>query len=139
MYRNPNISRPYGEGVIVLNRRRKKGFSRLRVELLFSALLSLVVAYGCHILVREGGNYYLDSLIASDEYMYGKNEKMSRQFQGFVDREQLLLEDTADILYWCREYKTSVTLYNETTQGLYSYYSFAASRRYPPWTRWLLR
>ena len=52
-----------------MNSMRKIGFSRLRVELLFAALVSLVVAYGCHILIKEGGNYYLDGLVASEEYM----------------------------------------------------------------------
>ncbi len=111
-----------------MNSMRKIGFSRLRVELLFAALVSLVVAYGCHILIKEGGNYYLDGLVASEEYMYGKNEKMSLLFQDYVDDHGLLLENTGDILHWCRENKTSVTLYNETTQGLYSYYSFLGSQ-----------
>lgn len=107
---------------------KKRGFSRLRVELLFAALVSLIVAYGCHLLVKEGGSYYLDGLIASEDYMYGKNEKMSRLFQEYVDDKGLLLEDTGEILHWCRENKTSVTLYNVKTQGLYSYYSFLGSQ-----------
>lgn len=107
---------------------KKKGFFRLRVELLFAALLSLLVAYGCHVLVKEGGSYYLDGLIASEEYMYAKNEKMSRQFQKYVEDKELLLGDTSYILQWCRDNKTSVTLYNERTQGLYSYYSFLGSQ-----------
>jgi len=111
-----------------LNSRKKRGFSRLRVELLFAALVALVVAYGCHILVKEGGGYYLDGLIASAEYMYGKNEKMSLRFQEYVDDKGLLLENTGEILHWCRENKTSVTLYNSKTQGLYSYYSFLGSQ-----------
>lgn len=104
--------------------RKNKGVFRLRIELLLAVGVSLLLAYGSHLLITNVGNYFLDQKIFSAEYMYEKSMEMAEKLKTLIEEENLVIDDADRVKQWCKETHTSMVLYDSKTKSQYNFYSF---------------
>ena len=124
MCRDRNISRPYGEGVTELSRKRT-GLAKLRIELLAAALVSLIFAFSVQKTSYYVGVSWVDKQLSSAAYLGKHALEMISSLQHYIDENELSDEDTSRICSWQKRENVSFSLYDETTHEMTYFYIFS--------------
>lgn len=104
---------------------KRSGLTKLRVELLAAALVSLAFAFAVQQIVYYAGIAWVNKRMTSEDYMEKHAARMIDSLQSYIDEQRLLEDDTSKLHHWQRREGVSFSLYDDVCQEITYYYSFS--------------